>query len=601
MKTDEKIQFSWRDLIRAYWFLLGDQRWKFLGCEAVLVIVLLYEIVPPLIIGMIVDFFTTYHEGGSLSFFYISTIGLGLSFAVVSFIRLSVKRITAYQKSEVTYRTKVRGFERLLDYSLSWHHKETAGAKAQRIQNGVESFRQLCWDFDNEILRSLTGLFGMIVVFAFLRPIYVLFFLIYVAGAWLILRYFYRRIQTENDRYYLSLEQAGGTYVEGLSNIMTIKTLGANSDFKDRVAKKEALTKKHEFTMAVYTTNLWKSFNALNGISYSTFLLIVGYDIITRTITPGALVIFYGYLHELIGYTSGIMYIYERILKAKSGIGRMMDIFWSSSSVSAGKKKFPADWDTITLNNASFSYRNDTEHDSDKTSLSDIALTIPRKSHIGIVGKTGSGKSTLAKLLAGLFPLSGGAYHIGATSFYDMTRDEQIGHITLVLQETEVFNFSFLENITLMKNIAPEKIKRALMIADLLDVVAQLPEGLETLVGEKGYHLSGGERQRLGIARAICRDPDILILDEATSSLDSATEKRIQRALETQLSEKTLIVIAHRVSTLQNVDRLYVFDRGTIVEEGTFTELSQNPQSKFSELYQEQNEKEKHVPHPDAG
>ncbi len=589
---EEKIQFSWRDLIRAYWFLLGDLRWKFLGCEAVLAIVLLYEIVPPLIIGMIVDFFTTYHDGDSLSFFYISTIGLGLSFAAVAFIRLSVKRVTANQKSEVTYRAKVRGFQRLLDYSLSWHYKETAGAKAQRIQNGVDAFRQLCFDFDNEILRSLTGLFGMIVVFAFLRPIYVLFFVIYVAGVWMILRYFYQRIQRENDRYYLSLEQAGGATVEGLSNIVTIKTLGADSDFKDHVAKKEDLTKKHEFTMAIYTTNLWKSFQAFNGISYGTFLFIVGFDIITHAITPGALVIFYGYLRELAGYAGGIMSIYERVLKEKSGIGRMMDIFWSSPSVSAGKKKFPSTWDAIALNDASFSYHSDTEHGSDKTSLSNISLIIPRKSHIGIVGKTGSGKSTLAKLLAGLFPFSDGTYHIGATSFYDMARDEQIGHITLVLQETEVFNFSFLENITLMKNIASERIKQALMIADLEDVVAQLPDGLQTVVGEKGYHLSGGERQRLGIARAICRDSDILILDEATSSLDSATEKRIQHALETQLSDKTLIVIAHRVSTLQNVDRLYVFDKGVIVEDGSFAALSQNPHSKFSELYQQQGEQE---------
>lgn len=276
MRTDEKIQFSWRDLIRAYWFLLGDQRWKFLWCESILFVVLLYEIVPPLIIGMIVDFFTTYHEGDSLSFFYISTVGLGLSFAIVSFIRLSIKRITGNQKSEVTYRTKVRGFERLLDYSLSWHYKETAGAKAQRIQNGVDAFRQMGFDLDNEILRSLTGLFGMIVVFAFLRPIYALFFLIYVAGAWMILRYFYRRIQIENDRYFLSLEKAGGTYVEGLSNILTIKTLGADSDFKNHVAKKENLAKEHELKMIIYTTNLWKSFHALNWVSYCIFLLIVG-------------------------------------------------------------------------------------------------------------------------------------------------------------------------------------------------------------------------------------------------------------------------------------------------------------------------------------
>lgn len=590
MKTNEQIPFSWRDLIRAYWFLLGEQRWKYLGYETILCIALLYQIVPPLIVGMIVDFFTTYQDGEPLAFFYISTIGLGISFAVVAFIRVGIKGITGNQKSEAWYRTKVLGFERLLDYSLSWHFRETAGAKAQRIHNGVDAFRQLNFDFDNEILRSLTGLVGMIVVFIFLRPIYVVFFLIYIAGTWIILRYFYRRIQAENDRYYLSREQAGGAYVEGLSNIVTIKTLGASSDFKDRIAKKENLTKEHELKMIIYTTNLWKSFQALNGVSYCMFLLIVGNDIIAKTITPGALVIFYGYLQILVGHASGILNIYERVLKAKSGIGRMMDIFWSQSAGASGKKKFPTAWDAINLDDVSFSYRNDEKHETDNTTLSHISLTIPRKSRIGIVGETGCGKSTCAKLLAGLYHWNDGHYRIGDVSFAEITREEQIHHITLVLQETEIFNFSFRDNITLMKNIAPEKLSQALIIADLENVVAQLPDGLETLVGEKGYHLSGGERQRVGIARAICRDAEILIFDEATSSLDNKTEKRIQHALETQLSEKTLIIIAHRISTLEHVDQIYVFDDGSIVEHGTFAELSQNHRSRFYELYHTQQE-----------
>ena len=120
------------------------------------------------------------------------------------------------------------------------------------------------------------------------------------------------------------------------------------------------------------------------------------------------------------------------------------------------------------------------------------------------------------------------------------------------------------------------------------DVVARLPQGLDTLVGEKGYHLSGGERQRLGIARAICKNASILIFDEATSSLDSKTEYHIQEALDKELKEKTIITIAHRVSTLKNTDRIFVFDNGEIVEVGTYDELSANKKSKFYELYSTQ-------------
>ncbi len=214
-----------------------------------------------------------------------------------------------------------------------------------------------------------------------------------------------------------------------------------------------------------------------------------------------------------------------------------------------------------------------------------MTFSIPRYAKIGVVGKTGSGKSTLAKLLAGLYPLTSGKYMIDETSFYDLSHEEQTRHITLVLQETEIFNMSIRDNITLLREMDPKLLEKALTIAQLDDVIAKLPEGLDTLVGEKGYHLSGGECQRVGIARAICKDAPIMIFDEATSSLDSKTESLIQEALETQLTEKTLVIIAHRVSTLQKTERIYVFDAGEIVEQGTFVELSENRTSKFFELY----------------
>lgn len=578
----QNMQFSWVDLVRAYWYLLGEKRWKYFGLHVGIAIILFYDIVPPLIVGLMVDFFTKYKIGDSTTLFYGYTIFLGVSFVVVSFVRLSIKRVTGNYLSEARYNAKVKGFERLLDHSLAWHFQESAGAKAQRIQNGATALRDMSYRFSNEILRSATSLIGMIGVFLFLRPVYGLFFIVYTICFWIILRYFYDRIQHENDLYFLSIEKAGGTYVEGLSNIVTIKTLGAGNDFTGHVAQKEERTKNHEITIRVLSNNLWKTFQGFNGVCYGAFLLLVGADILAGRITAGALVIFYGYLQRLIGNSGDIMNVYETVLSAKSGIGRMMEIFWTPSTSISGKEKFPVQWDTLTLKDVSFSYG------KNKATIADISMALSRNSHIGIVGKTGSGKSTIAKVLAGLYPISSGRYAIGKTSFSDITREDQIRHVTLLLQETEIFNLSLRDNITLMKNIEPKMIKRALEIAQLLDVVSALPNGLDTLVGEKGYHLSGGERQRVGIARAICRDTDILIFDEATSSLDTKTETRIQEAIEKELAEKTVIIIAHRVSTLRNVDRLYVFDKGNIVEEGTFAELSKNTHSHFYDLNRRQ-------------
>ena len=157
--------------------------------------------------------------------------------------------------------------------------------------------------------------------------------------------------------------------------------------------------------------------------------------------------------------------------------------------------------------------------------------------------------------------------------------------MSMVLQDSEMFNMTIRENITLLRNIPEETLVKSIKIAQLESVIAKLPNGLETVIGEKGYHLSGGERQRVGIARAICQDPEIIIFDEATSSLDSQTESKIQKALEKELEKKTLIFIAHRISTLKNADVIYVFESGKIVESGSYTTLLNKKNSLFNSLY----------------
>src|SRR5207244_1594778 len=147
-----------------------------------------------------------------------------------------------------------------------------------------------------------------------------------------------------------------------------------------------------------------------------------------------------------------------------------------------------------------------------------LSLEVKRGEVLGIAGASGSGKSTLIKLLLGLYHLEGGTLEIGDVPVHEIRHEELVSNVAVVLQETELFNFSLRENITMMREVPPELLERSLEIACLDEVIAGLPDGLETLVGERGYTLSGGERQRVGIARAICRNASILLLDEATSA-----------------------------------------------------------------------------------
>ena len=193
---------------------------------------------------------------------------------------------------------------------------------------------------------------------------------------------------------------------------------------------------------------------------------------------------------------------------------------------------------------------------------------------IGIVGHSGCGKTTLINLIMRLYDVNEGAIKIDSVNIKDISQNALRSQIGVVLQETFLFSGTIRDNIKYAQPLATdEEVIEAARIANAHDFIVALPEGYNTMVGEKGYTMSGGERQRIAIARAILHDPRILILDEATASLDTETEKLIQDALVKLSKNRTTLAIAHRLSTLRNADRLIVLDKGKLAEFGTHEEL----------------------------
>ncbi len=588
MSEKDNATFTWMNFGKAVLYLLGKRKKAYLFFSFILILILGFGAIPPLIMGMVVDYFTSYTKGDPLQPFYLLVLIGSVLTSIAAYLRLRIKQSMGDIQSEVSYDIRVKGFDRLLDLSLAWHDKELTGNKYQRLQKGISDLWTISYFFSNTMYPTVINLIYTVGLLIVLRPPYIVLCLLYGLGFWMILRYFYDRIQDLNEKLNKSMEDASGAHVEGIGNILTIKSSGAQKKFGEHVAKREQLKKTFEYEIRRVSIMQWQVYQVYNAVIMGVFLLVSGIDVARGLLSAGSIVIINSYMIQLTNRTSDILSNYEKMLESKSSIGRMMTIFWAKDNVNRGTSLFPKKWQFISLYNASFSYDH-IEKDA-PSALKDINISIPKFQKVGIVGKTGSGKSTLSKILVGLYPLSQGEYKIGSTSFYDVSHDEVSQHIAIVLQDSEMFNMTLEENITLMRKVDPDLLKKALKVSQLDDVIEKLPDGLKTPIGEKGYHLSGGERQRVGIARAICRDPEIIIFDEATSSLDSRTEGKIQDGLEKELTKKTLIFIAHRVSTLKNVDIIYVCENGSIVEAGSFNKLHMNATSVFSKLYKTQSQ-----------
>lgn len=267
---------------------------------------------------------------------------------------------------------------------------------------------------------------------------------------------------------------------------------------------------------------------------------------------------------------------------------RVFDRSTSPEEIYAEMKNTPSIGNiAVTFKNVGFSY------DGEKQVLNGIDLTVKRGEHLALVGGSGGGKSTVIKLMEGFYRPTSGEIYYGDTNSTALTESKIRDLFAYVPQECTLFDGSIGENIALGKPGATKaEIERAAALADLKDFIESLPDKYDTPVGERGGQLSGGQKQRVAIARALLKNAPILLLDEATAALDSAAEKEVQRCLDTVSNGMTTVTVAHRLSTVRNVDRILVLEAGKVVEEGTFDELL-CLNGKFKKLYDDQMREEK--------
>jgi len=329
-------------------------------------------------------------------------------------------------------------------------------------------------------------------------------------------------------------------------------------------AKKRA----YWFQMAWMLRGLWEGVARIGLFSFVIWSIFQGHY------EAGFLVLFYGYFGTLTASIGGLSDVTQEFAAYRVNVGRVTDMLDEPIDIDNENEKdtFPKDWDSLTIKNLSFNY-------GSHAVLNNINVRIKKGEKLGIVGLSGAGKSTLFKLLLKEYENYTGEILIGDVPLKTIKKTSYVDNMAVVLQETEVFNLSLKDNIVLANNSEAENEKlfnTALDVAHVRDFLSKFKEGTDTIVGEKGVRLSGGERQRLGIARAVFKQPEILFLDEATSHLDSESEQKIQDSLKKFFKNVTAVVIAHRLSTVKEMDRIIVLEGGKIIEEGTFDVLYNN-------------------------
>nr|WP_262411548.1 ABC transporter ATP-binding protein/permease [Halomonas utahensis] len=306
------------------------------------------------------------------------------------------------------------------------------------------------------------------------------------------------------------------------------------------------------------------------GLGLIAIMAMAVTDVAAGEISLGDFTMINAYLLQLFIPLNALGFVYREIRQALVNVERLFGLLEQPPTVVDATDAGPLaiSGGRIEFHHVGFGYR------SDQRILHDVSLEVPAGSRVAVVGASGAGKSTLAKLLFRFFDVQDGAITIDGQDIREVTQQSLRQAIGVVPQDTVMFNDTLRRNILYGRPDASEQdLQRALRMAHLEDFVAGLPEGLETRVGERGLKLSGGEKQRVAIARVILKDPPILVLDEATSSLDSVAESHILEALDEVASNRTTLAIAHRLSTVNDADTILVMDAGRIVERGTHDEL----------------------------
>ncbi|MEI6490520.1 MAG: ABC transporter ATP-binding protein [bacterium] len=540
---------------------------------------------PAYALASITTFFASYNPGEPLGPFW----NIMITFTVVCLAYFVAVYFANYwglplaEKSGIG--AEMKTLKHMFSLDIEWHEKENSGNKIKRISRGADGVNQLVRMWFGSFIEIVVGIFGVLFIISRFDIAIALTTIAFLVVYFVISVFYTRNAMAAKKTENIKDEEYSGLIYESINNIRSVKVMSMVKPLSDKV-----VNLGNELYKLIEKRIFWfQSGGAVKNIvvqiSRIIIMCYIGIGIMNGKYELGFMVLFWGYFSHIQRSVTKLADTSQDFAIRKQDVGRMIDILDVKpvTDVEKGKVLMPKNWKEIVIKDLSFSY-------GDKKILDNVNFTISRGEKIGVMGLSGAGKSTLFKLLLKERENYEGEILIDGVPLKSISKRDYFNHTAVVLQDTEVFNFPLRSNVTMSnfdRSDDEKLLDKALDVAHVLEFAKALPLGIDTLIGEKGVKLSGGEKQRVGVARAIFKDPELLLLDEATSHLDVESEEKIQDSLHKFFKSVTAIVIAHRLTTIKEMDKILVIENGKIVEQGSFTKLHR-ARGRFHELWEKQ-------------
>jgi ATP-binding cassette, subfamily B, bacterial MsbA len=476
-----------------------------------------------------------------------------------------------------------RLFRHILDQSATFFSRHSSGQLMSRITNDVNQVQQAVSETVGDLMREGLSLVGL-VLFLFYQDARLA--LVAVTGAPLVvypLVRFGKRIRSTTRRSQEQLEQLSHVTAEAFTGHRIVKAFGAEAHEEQRFRRASQRLYRTNLKVTSALAILPPLMELLGGLAIVGLIWYGSRQIADGSLSPGDFAAFVAAAFMMYAPIKKLSRVNATLQQAMAASERIFEILDTHSEVPerAGAQVLPRLRQAIEFRNVSFAYDG-----VSKTILRDVSLTVRAGQAVAIVGLSGAGKTTLVNLVPRFYDVSGGHILVDGVDIREVTLASLRSQIGIVTQDTVLFDETILSNITYgSPGASQEEVEAAARAAHAHEFIVTLPGGYQTRIGERGQKLSGGQRQRIAIARALLRNSPILILDEATSSLDAESELLVQDALHTLMRNRTSFVIAHRLSTVRRADAIIVLERGRVAEVGRHDELLARAGGVYSKLY----------------